>query len=269
MTSWSIDRAVATVLRADLTGVTEDWMTTLVEDPTCRPGALLSELEVRSTPLLEELAEALEAGPPVASAEHCRTAVKEWAFVGGWLAGQGASPSLAARYASALSDVLQRRTGATAEQWLDWRPLELALSSAIVETYCLSLRADAEHQLQDLLERAAPFIHLPGDLPALLVVGRPNREVFSRLCGRLMIEVARVGAPALIVDCTWCVDFRPELREVVASLAGHRKLQDRTVIVAGLPAADRDALAEMAIPALQLCDDWRAAVALAQKKPAI
>lgn len=207
-------------------------MDRLRADPTCLPVELVDELEVRSVAVLEALVEALS-GPPDPSAPHFRAAVRELSFVGGWLAGRGASASLAVRYLLELGEVLWTRLGADVP--VAWRTLERALAALVMETYCRSLRADAGGRLQSLLEKCTPLVRLPGNRPALLLVGSPSREVLSALSGRLLLEAVRTGAERVVVDFAGCTGLADRALEVLVDLARHRQMRDRALVITGAP----------------------------------
>lgn len=219
------------------------WMEGLRANPTCLPPELVEELEVRSESVLEALLDALAAGAPDPSSDHFRATVRELSFVGGWLAGRGGSPSLAAHYLPLLGEALRARLGQVGWDEAAWRRLEQSLSALVMETYCRSVRAEGISRYQSLLERCTPLLRLPGNVPALLVVGSPSREVLSGLAGRLVMEVARLGAKRVIVDLTSATPLSDRALEVLVDLAQHRRVRERELIFSSAPPEVRRALA--------------------------
>lgn len=218
------------------------WMDRLRANPTCVPTELVDELEVRSEAVLEALVGALAGPGPDLSADHFRATVRELSFVGGWLAGRGGSPSLAACYLAQLGEAFRDRLGEGGWDWGQWRALEQALTALVMETYCRSLRAEGASRLQGLLEKSTPIIRLPGNMPALLLVGSPSREVLSGLSGRLLVEAVRVGATQVVLDLTFAAPLPERSLEVLSDLARHRRIRERELLVTCAPPEVRRAL---------------------------
>ena len=254
---------VARCLREEASEVLNAWMDALRRDPVCQPVALVDELAVRSVPVLEELAHGFDGPALDLSHQAFRGAVREFSFVGGWLAGRGATASLAVKWVAALGTVLRERLPFDPQAVAEWRRLEQELVALTMETFCRSLRSEARQRGQELLERATPLIRLPGDVPALLVVGAPDRDVLAGLCGRLLLEVARLGASRLILDFAGCTDLPAASRSVLVELLDHRKLADREVILSGVePNLARHLRSAVADPSpLHFVSSWDAAVA--------
>ena len=223
-------------LREDGAEVLNAWMDALRQDPVCQPASLVDELSVRSVPVLEELAAAFEGGPVDLSADHFRGAVRELSFVGGWLAGRDATASLAVKYVALLGQVLRPRLAPDPADWDVWRALEREVLALTLETFCRSLRADARQRRQEMLAQCTPVLRLPGELPALVIVGAPSRATLSSLCGRLLLEVARLGARALCVDFTHATELPPACWDVLVELLNHRKIAGRERVLCATPA---------------------------------
>lgn len=233
------------LLATEPTRVLRLWMDSLRSNPTCLPTELVEELEVRSVAVLEALALALAEGEPDPSADSFRPAVRELSFVGGWLAGRGASPSLASHYLPGLGCVLRATQPGGAAGWEGWLFLECALSALVMETYCRSLKAEATQRVQGMLERCTPLVRLPGNTPALLVVGSPSREVLSALGGRVLVEAVRLGAGRVVVDLTHAAPLGDSAMEVLGDLATHRRMQGRLLVFSGVPTEMRRALGRL------------------------
>jgi hypothetical protein len=227
------EAVLAAILARDPPTLAAAWVAALRTDPTCRPPELLDELEALGPPLIEALAEACSAGPTDLAADHFRAAVRDFSFLGGQLASKGASPSLLARLTAALTDCLAPDLD-TPDLRAAWRILEVGLGAVMLEIYCLGLQAREHAVLEEVLEKHTPIIKLPGDVPALLVVGSPSRQILSMLLGRLLLEVARMGSDVLLVDFTNAQPLHWSVLGVIEELLEHRKLQQREVVVTAL-----------------------------------
>jgi len=259
----SCETVLAEILVRDPARLVGQWVALLRADPTCRPPEVLDELESLGFPLLETLAEACSEGPVDLSADHFRAAVRDFSLVGGQLASRGASPTLVVRLTPALSDCLAPELD-TPELRAAWRILEVGVAAILLETYCLGLQAKERAVLEDVLEKHTPIIRLPGNVPALLVVGSPSRQSLSMLMGRLLLEVARMGSDVLIVDFTNARSLQRSVLGVIEELLEHRKLQQRQVVVTAL---DRDGLRELRARLgprdnVRFCESWGEGLAL-------
>ena len=259
---------VAGAIRQNPDGLARGWVEVLCSDPVCQTQEVLVALEGRLSPVLMALSEALESAEPHLAAPGFRSVVRELAFLGGWLAGQGASASLAARLITAFTDSVSGLWGADILHWRPWRALEIGLTAVVVETYCLNIRAAQRDRRLEMLERCTPILRLPNDIPALLVVGNPSRQVLSALLGRLLMEVARLGAELLLVDFSNARDLEDDALDVIGELLEHRKLQQREVCVSGLK-HDQVRRLKRELGARQnvrYCEDWVEALEIARKK---
>lgn len=263
MGAYQGDRVLASILGRDPTALAIAWVAALRRDPTCRPPEVLDELEAVGPRLLEGLAEACAAGPPDLAADHYRSAVRDFSFLGGQLASRGASPTLVSRLGAALTECVALELDPVELQG-SWRVLEVGLGAIVLETYCLGLQAKERARLEEVLEKHTPVIRLPGDVPALLVVGSPSRQILSMLLGRLLLEVARMGADVLLVDFTHAQPLNRSVLGVIEELLDHRKLQQRQVVVAALDRAELRELRARLGPRdnVRFCDSWAEGLAL-------
>jgi anti-anti-sigma regulatory factor len=255
--------AMSAILMRDPQTLATAWVQGLRLDPTCRPVEVLDELEALGPPLLEALADALGCGPPLLAADHFRAVVRELSLVGGQLASRGASPSVLARLLPGLTDCLVAEVSAAGLEPA-WRSLTVGLGAVVLETYCLGLIARERAVLSELLERHTPIVRLPGDVPALIVVGSPSRQTLSMLLGRLLLEVARMGADVLLVDFSNAPSLDRAVLGVIEELLDHRKLQDRQVVVTAL---EREVQRELrtrleAWDNVTFCETWAEGLAL-------
>jgi hypothetical protein len=252
-----IEAVIAQILTEDPPQLVANWMDLLRADPTCWPPEVMDELEALGTPLIETLAEACREGSVDLSADHFRAAVRDFSFVGGQLASKGASPSVLARLTPSLTDCLAPALDSPALQ-ATWRMLEVGLSAIMTETYCIGLQAKDRAVLEEVLEKHTPIIRLPGDVPALLVVGSPSRQSLSILMGRLLLEVARMGADVLFVDFTNAQPLDRAVLGVIEELLEHRKLQQRQVVVTSLRETELRELRTRLGPRdnVRFCDSW-------------
>lgn len=251
------------ILARDPPKLVATWVAALRKDPTCRPTEVLDELESLGPPLIETLAEACGGGAADLAADHFRAAVRGFSFVGGQLESKGASPSLLAHLAATLTDCLAPELD-TPDLRAVWRVLEVGLAAIMLETYCLGLQARDRAVLEEVLEKHTPIIRLPGDVPALLVVGSPSRQILSMLLGRLLLEVARMGADVLLVDFTNAQPLQRSVLGVIEELLEHRKLQQRQVVVTALARSELRELRTRLGPRdnVSFCDSWTEGLAL-------
>jgi hypothetical protein len=252
-----LESELSVILARDPFRLVAAWVAALHADPTCWPPEAVDELEFLGPPLLESLAEACAAGPADLAADHFRAAVRDFSFVGGRLESMRASPSLLVRLMAALSDCLDPELH-SGDLRRTWRPLEVGLSAIMLETYCLGVRARERAVLAEVLEKHTPIIRLPGDVPALIVVGSPNRQALSILLGRLLLEVARMGADILLVDFTNAQPLQRSVLGVIEELLDHRKLQQRQVLVTALASSELRELRVRLGPRdnVRFCDSW-------------
>ncbi len=261
------EAALSKILGRDPATLVTLWVGALRRDPTCGPPEVLDDLSDLAPPLIDALAEACAAGPVDLAADHFRAAVRDFSFLGGRLASMGARPTLLARLTPALTDCLtpQLDSSMTASAW---RVLEVGLASIMLETFCLGLVARERVVLDEVLEKHTPVIRLPGDVPALLVVGSPSRQSLSMLLGRLLLDVARMGADQLLVDFTHAQPLKHEVLGVMEELLEHRKLQQREVVVTALDRAELRELQTRLGPRdnVLFLDSWFEGVALVTRQ---
>lgn len=222
----------------------------------CQPPEVLDALSARLDGLVDHLADALEVALVDLGHDAYRPLVRDISFVGGWLAGQQASPSLAVKLPYALGAALAEATSSAPRIPNDldphdrvdpvWRALEASLAALLTETYCRSLRAEAKQREQDRIEGSTPLIRLQDGTPALLLVGSPTRATLSALSGRVLLEVARRGDPRLIIDFTHAGPLADPAWAMIAELLSHRKLEHQDIILCSLPAEGARALARHA-----------------------
>jgi len=258
-----VEAALAEILARDPPNLVTRWMAGLREDPTCGPPEVLDELESLGPPLIETLAQACGEGAANLAADHFRAAVRDFSFAGGHLASKGASPSLLSHLTAALTDCLAPELDSP-ELRAVWRVLEVGLGAVMVETYCLGLQARDRAVLEEVLEKHTPIIRLPGDVPALLVVGSPSRQILSILLGRLLLEVARMGADVLLVDFTNAQPLQRSVLDVIEELLDHRKLQQRQVVVTALARAELREVRTRLGPRdnVSFCETWAEGLSL-------
>lgn len=200
------------------------------------------ELEPSIAALLEELARML---PSSTDAEdhpapgeralapgspEARELDKTAAFIGAAHAGRGGNAFDLAAALLALRDVVcelapgERDSLTALFEWL----LVVALSG-----FANGRAAAVEERHAALLEQHTPMIMITPALPALLLMGAPDRLVLDRIFSKLLLAVVRVGAPAAIVDASGLVDPGLELvLDSLASFASHRKIAGKLDLLA-------------------------------------
>lgn len=90
------------------------------------------------------------------------------------------------------------------------------------------------------LDEGTPLIMITSELPALLLVGRPDRSVVASVFGRLLLMVVRTGAKAVIIDVRGMSGrMSASLAEPLESFLDHKRVRGRLqVFVCGVRADD-------------------------------
>jgi hypothetical protein len=192
-------------------------------------------------PIVENLWEALSEGKrgEGASLAHLtpglpelREVEKSVAFIGGTLAaGANSNGFDVAALILSLREVLVPYLDEAARQeislYLEW------LSVLALDSFS-SARAQIERErTHDQLEQGTPVVQIVPELPAALLVGRPDRSVLESIFARVTLLCVRVGAVAAIVDGTGLSDQEdPELLLALEQFLNHRKIAGQVEILA-------------------------------------
>lgn len=183
--------------------------------PGCEPDGLAG--------LADGIAEVLpEGGTP--GAPELREAEKRWTFAGGALAAAGASAFDVMAFVTSLRDAT-----AGDPKLFDW------FAALALEGWGASRLDALRGRTREALEKGTPVVQLGRGVPAALLLGEPDRLAVETTLSRLLLLVARTGAPAVVIDATGLIrPDDPAVREGVAAFARHPKLPRLAVVVCGL-----------------------------------
>lgn len=245
-------------IRQERARVAGQWMALLQAHPGCGSRDRLEDLAQVAGDLLDVLAEAVPHAADGIASPGCRELVKEFAHLGGWLASRGATPTLMAALVPALGQALSAAGVLPAESSPALVRLLDGLRDTVAELFCRSLADAAQSREETLLTRHTPVVTLPGNVAALLVVGRPSRLVLAELLGRLVLAVARSGAEVLWIDLAHAGPLGAEALDLIPGLAEHRGVTRRTVLVTAPDDDQRAALAPRLAghPSFVLLEQW-------------
>lgn len=197
----------------------EAWLAAFQVSPLRLPGPAPEGL----AGLAEAIAEVLPAaGTP--GAPELREVEKRWTFAGGALAAAGASAFDVMAFAASLRDVIGGEP-----RLYDW------FAALALEGWGTS-RVDAlRGRAREALEKGTPVLLLGRGVPAALLVGEPDRLAVETTLSRLLLLIARTGAPAIVIDATGLYRADdPAVRAGVAAFAAHHKLPKLAVVLTGL-----------------------------------
>lgn len=249
----------AHALRGSYDAIVSDWVaayqTSVVRLP--RP-VREGEVVQLASPILECLADMVSLGkagnaevPTVLTpgAGHLREVEKSAAFIGGTLASTDASGFDVAALILALRDVLLQYTGGSTKDELnaffEW------LAVLAVDSFSSARAKASVERIRDQLEEGTPVVMVHRELPAALPLGEPDAGVLHSIFSRLMLQVVRVGAAAVIIDTHGLTrPGSPDMMEALNRFLGHRKISGRVeVIVVGLGPAPEGAWLDAAASA--------------------
>ena len=209
------------------------------------PGGLSArEMEPVIASIIEELLHALPAerdgtvlpGSLSPGSAATRDLEKATAFAGATMSALGGSGFDMAATLAALRDVALKSEPderASIVRIFEW------LSVVALDAYAHAGAAAVREKHRVQLEQNTPVVMLTPFLPALFLVGLPDRVGLDAIFSRLLLSVVRVGAKTAIIDAHGLPD--PMAEDVVDSLGAfvsHRKIAGQlTVNAVGL---DRD-----------------------------
>ena len=107
------------------------------------------------------------------------------------------------------------------------------------------MRQNQRTAVQETLRRATPVLRLPDNVPTLLVVGDPDREVINDLINRLLVETVRRDASQYLVDVTGHQGDPGNLCRSLFDLSDYKRMRDRQLVLVGAEPAFVDRLKEM------------------------
>ncbi len=116
----------------------------------------------------------------------------------------------------------------------DLPTLLFGLAASATEAHHRILQDNERDRLQALFRQHTPLVRLPGDLPALFVVGGPDRQTWQELLDRFLTELVRTGSSAGILDVTHGALSDLHWEELDA-WARSKHAQKRRIYLCGLP----------------------------------
>ena len=229
------------------------WIEAYRESVTRYPG-VIDEPELRSLVghLFTSVAEAIDTSVAIEGEDPARVELaagrvelreveQAAAFLGGNLASSKRSGFDVAALLLSLRDVLIRhvegRSRAELGAYIEW------LGVVAMESFAASRVRAVHESYRELLEEATPLVHIVPELPAIMLIGATDVAVVDSLLSRLLLEVVRVGARAVVVDFSGVEDLTsPWLLERFSRFLCHRKVDKRTVaLVVGMRPEAREA----------------------------
>ena len=213
---------------ADRGGFVDRWVARYLASTLRLPGAIDHETVVGVARLVTDdlalgLSENTRPGDP-----RLREVEKRIAFAAGALGVRSGAFDVAA-FVDALRDELVAVAPTVEHDGL--RALGDWFVALALESYSRSREDAMRAHHRDALERT-PIILLSEELPALLLVGEPDRVVLTGAFGRLLLAIVRVGAKAILLDAQAVNDqASPTLLEPLGVLASHKKVAGRVTPV--------------------------------------
>lgn len=206
------------------------------------------------TPVLDDLCAALssagaddQVGPGSAA---LREAEKGLSFVGATLAGHGAASFDASAFVVALRDAL----AATAESESERRSIAALadwFGGLVADGFSTAGAAAVEERVRERLEEATPVVLIDADLPVAFPIGARGLNAMDGVLGRLMLQIARVGARFAVIDASGLPDAQdPVVLDAVHRFVTHRHIAGkRQLVVLGLGDGARSAWQRTALAA--------------------
>ncbi len=235
----------------------ERWLERFLRSGLRLPGAVDQDSVAGVARLVaDDLAIALSDGSLRPGDPVLREAEKRIAFAAGALGVTSSAFDIAA-FVAALRDELLDAAPVAAHAGL--RALGDWFSALALESYSRSREDALRSHHHDALERV-PILLLAQELPALFLVGEPDRSVLTGSFGRLLLAIVRVDARAILIDAQAVgAQTHPALLEPLAVLAQHKKVAGRvTPVVIGLSSASESAWRDVfaTTPGLVLADTF-------------
>lgn len=172
------------------------------------------------------IADALVPGAPA-----LRELEKNTGFAGATLAAAGLSGFDVAAFLLALREALQERVaadhGALLQRLFEW------LSALALDAFATARVMTANERMRAELERGTPVLLVAPRVPAVLLVGAPDRHTLDVIFDRAVVLVVTQSAPAIIVDATGLADaLAPGVLDGLQRFAGHEQVAGRAEILA-------------------------------------
>ena len=174
-----------------------------------------------------------QAGPDalVPGAPALRELEKNTAFAGATMAAAGLSGFDVAAFLLAMRDALHERVagdhGALLQQLFEW------LSAVVLDAFATARVMTANERMRAELERGTPVVLVAARVPAVLLVGAPDRHTLDVIFDRAVVLAVTQSAPAIIVDATGLADpLAPGVLDGMRRFAGHERIAGRAEILA-------------------------------------
>ena len=231
------------------------------EPPSLEPGPGRSGiplnpelLEQRCQHFLETLAEAIDSnGALEMGAPEFREPVQALSFTAGWMAGGGLGVADTVALVNALADVLGPEPAR----------LYQTMTVVVTEAYMAAVEQRAEVRYRDAMEKSQLVCALATNLPALFLVGDPDRHALDEALGRVKMLAVMRQAPAVLLDGSGLLHPDEVMPDLVPMLREYFDDGPDTVALAGIPPGLRPSLEEAQLHGLSVHADVPAALAAA------
>lgn len=151
--------------------------------------------------LVEALTEATMGGPEslIPGSDATRELERSSAFLGAQFASEGATGYDVAALLLELRDVVAGMASTdearALSQLFEW------LTVVALDGFAASGLQSLREQTSDQLENGTPVVELLPKVPAVLLVGAPNKSVLDSLLARAWMLAVGTAAPCLVLDC--------------------------------------------------------------------
>lgn len=171
-------------------------------------------------------ADALVPGAPT-----LRELEKNTGFAGATLAAAGLSGFDVAAFLLSLRDALCERVaaghGPLLQRLFEW------LSALALDAFAMAQVMTARERMRAELEVGTPVLLVAQRVPAVLLVGAPDRHTLDVIFDRAVVLLVTQDAPAIIVDATGLADaLAPGVLDGLGRFAGHERVAGKAEILA-------------------------------------
>jgi len=200
---------VVEALNANAEQVLADWIESFESSPLRFPSPVdRPTLTSLVDPAFRALADALSTGLEQAApgSHRLREAERLFAFVGASLASASVSSRQSSAFdasalGAALRDALCRQTRDAAEE-RSLQPLCDWLTAVLAESFAAAGRQGERERFHELLEDRVSVVAISPSVAAALAIGDAECGALASALERLVVQVARIGASAVIIDVT-------------------------------------------------------------------
>lgn len=191
--------------------------------------AAMEVVEQRCGHFLAALRQALDCEPATleTGAPEFREAIQSLSFTAGWMAGAGLPVADALALVNALQDVVE----------LSSERFYHSLLVVVCEAFAASLEQRAHARHRDAVEKSQVVCELHAALPALFLVGDPDRRAVDDAVGRVMMLAAMRQAPVVIVDGSGLLSAEQSMHEACPILVDHGQAASVSVLLTGIAPA--------------------------------